>query len=102
MKGDQATWPCSGWTDGWTENLRVEQGHQLKGAFWADIGVKGCGAGTGGGACRTERWLQGGGDGGPKTAPPMTSATSLWGPQYPHLKGSLALAQVPQTLEHLC
>ena len=49
VKEDQATWPCSGWTDGWTENLRVEQGHQLKGAFRADIGVKGCGTGAGGG-----------------------------------------------------
>ena len=53
-------------------------------------------------ACRTEQWLQGRGDGSPKTAPLMTSATSLWGPQYPHLKGGLALAQAPGTVEHLC
>lgn len=37
MKGDRATRPCSGQTDRWTEDLRVEQGHQLKGAFRADI-----------------------------------------------------------------
>ena len=44
MKGDQATRPCSGQTDRWTEDLRVEQGHQLKGAFQADIE---CGVGAG-------------------------------------------------------
>ena len=47
MKGDQATQPCSGRTERWTEDLQVEQGHQLEGAFWADIGAVGCEAGAG-------------------------------------------------------